>query len=248
VWNGILEHRERIDSAMWVFLWCLDAITQEKEGVGLVHGGAPVKVATIAVALQFDECTVRQHLKHLERTGYIRRRRTPYGYVVEVCNSRKFGVWRWHKRSGENPRSEAERSGVSQQEIGGNPPERSGEIPRNKEDAARNAAKRQQQPAAALASNPETSVWSFLGTKPCGPISFRTLLESRWVSRNGNRPSVLIGETVDAWEAADGGKLRRAPQLFRALSELRRKEKQDATRPKEVSEPIHVLAPEEIPA
>ena len=59
---------------------------------------------------------------------------------------------------------------------------------------------------------------------------------------------MLIGETVDAWETAEGEKLRRAPQLFRALAELRQKEKQDATRPREAAEPIHVLAAEEIPA
>jgi len=102
--------------------------------------------------------------------------------------------------------------------------------------------------AAATPLKPEDSVWDFLGIGACGPPSFRSLLESRWASRNGERPSVLIGETVDAWETAEGGKLRRAPQLFRALSELRQKEKQEAPGPRETVEPIHVLTSEEIPA
>jgi len=102
--------------------------------------------------------------------------------------------------------------------------------------------------ATAALPKPEDSVWSFLKINPCGPISFRTLLEGRWASRNGDRSSVLIGETVDAWETAEGEKLRRAPQLFRALSDLRQREKQEAPGQKDTSEPIHTLTAEEIPA
>ena len=101
--------------------------------------------------------------------------------------------------------------------------------------------------AAAALPKSEASIWDFLKTNPCGPISFRVLLESRWASRNGGPYSLLIGETVDAWETAEGEKLR-APQLFRALSELRQREKQQALNPKEAAEAIHVLSAEEIPA
>jgi hypothetical protein len=102
---------------------------------------------------------------------------------------------------------------------------------------------------AATAAPPkiEDPVWNFLGIGPCGPLSFRLLLESRWVSRNGNRPSLVIGETVDAWETAEGAKLRRAPQLFRALSELRQREKREAPPTIETADPIHVFTQEEIP-
>jgi uncharacterized protein YdaU (DUF1376 family) len=103
--------------------------------------------------------------------------------------------------------------------------------------------------AAAPLFTPEESVWGFLVIKPCGPVSFRTLLESRWSSRNGDRPSVLIGETVDVWEAAAGRRLRRTPQLFRALADLRRKEqasREQASGGRAL--PIRVLTAEEIPA
>ena len=102
-------------------------------------------------------------------------------------------------------------------------------------------------PAAALAPNLETSVWTFLGIEPCGPISFRTLLESRWVSRNGHQPSVLIGDVVDAWETANREKLPRAARLFAGLSKLRYREKETQTQVK-IGEPIHSLTAEEIPA
>jgi hypothetical protein len=102
--------------------------------------------------------------------------------------------------------------------------------------------------ATAVLPPQKDSVWSFLGIQPCGPLSFRFLLESRWASRNGDRPSVVIGETVNAWEAAEGEKLRRAPQLFRTLSELRQREKQTAITPADSGKPIHVLTEEEIPA
>lgn len=230
VWNGVLEHRERIDAAIWEFLWLLDSVTDERDGVGIVLGGAPVKASRIAKDLAFDEWTVRQHLKTLEGGHYIKRRRTPYGFVFEVCKSRKFGVWSAHKRSGENPHSDGKRTGVLQREIGGFATERSGENLRNKEDAARNAAKNAAGVQLAALPNPEDSVWSFLEITPCGPINFRTLLEGRWGSKNGEPRSVLIGETIDAWEAAEGEKPPRCRPLFRALSTLREEEKQNGPR------------------
>lgn len=253
IWNGVLEHRKRIDAAIWVFLWLVDAITGEKDGFGVIRGGAPVKVQVIAVDLAFDERTVRQHLQALEDRHYIRRRRTPYGYVIEVCNSRKFGIWQGHKRSEENARSEGKRSEEIPGQTGRLCTQRSEENARNKEDAAKNAAV----DAAAAAqkqsptSKPEDSVWSFLTVKPCGPISFRTLLESRWASRNGDRPSVVIGETIDAWEAAEGRVPPKARPLFQALEELRRREKQDRRdRQGAIHEekPIREITAEEIPA
>jgi len=73
----------------------------------------------------------------------------------------------------------------------------------------------------AASSKPEDSVWEFLEISPYGPISFRTLLESRWASRNGDPRSELIGGAIDAWEAANGRRLVGCAALFRALSDLR---------------------------
>jgi hypothetical protein len=110
-------------------------------------------------------------------------------------------------------------------------------------------SKKQKAAAPPARLSPEDSVWSFLEITPCGPINFRTLLESRWSYRNGDRLSVLIGETVDAWEVAEGQKLRRAPQLFRALADLRQKEQTHYERTSlEQLQPIRVLTAAEIPA
>jgi DNA-binding transcriptional ArsR family regulator len=95
VWNGVFEHRARIGEALWEFLWCIDAITSESNEVGLVHGGAPVKIERIAKDLKgADKETVRRHLRKLVQAGYVRMRRTPYGQVIHVLNSKKFGIWK----------------------------------------------------------------------------------------------------------------------------------------------------------
>jgi DNA-binding transcriptional ArsR family regulator len=98
VWNGIFDHADRIGESIWEFLWLLDAITKERDGVGLVLGGIPVKIERIARDLNGrDRETVRRHLKKLEQAGYIRTRRTPYGQIIEVFNSKKFGIWKREK-------------------------------------------------------------------------------------------------------------------------------------------------------
>jgi hypothetical protein len=97
VWNGILDHRARIGPALWVFLWCLDRITEEELGVGFVLGGTVVAVDRIACELQDSDRTVRRHLQRLAKHGYIGLKRAPYGFIITVANSRKFNIWRSDK-------------------------------------------------------------------------------------------------------------------------------------------------------
>jgi hypothetical protein len=243
VWNGILEHFPQMGMAIWLFLWCLDKIIYEQDGVGHVLGGAPVKVAKIAAELARSERAIRRDFGDL-RSKYLKLRWTPYGYVIEVLNSQKFGIWKPLDSQATNGEARG-KSGEARTKNG----RAVTEFGRSKEDsavAAVDAAVRQ--PAPPGTSNPQKLIWSFLGIEPCGPLSFRELLESRWASRNGHRPSVVIGETIDVWEIAEGEKLRRVPRLFGALSELREKEKQQSVGPVHPGEPIHVLKPEEIPA
>ena len=102
VWNGLLEHRKRIGPSVWEFLWCLDRITQDRGEVGIVNGGAPVKAERIARNLKVSTRTVKQNLRRLTTEGYLKLRRTPYGNVIQVMNSSKFGIWAPHKRSEES--------------------------------------------------------------------------------------------------------------------------------------------------
>ncbi len=111
LWSGLLEHRGRMGSAIWEYIWCLDRITREKDGIGFVNGGAPVKAKQIARDFKkmgdktVDEDTVRINLKKLKGEGYLRLRRTPYGQVIEVTNSLKFGIWTPCKRTSKKPDS-----------------------------------------------------------------------------------------------------------------------------------------------
>lgn len=98
LWNGIFEHYYCIGAALWEFAWCIDRVTKERDGVGIVLGGVPVKITSIVADLKgSNRETVRRHMDSLERENYIRRRRTPYGHVIEVLNSRKFGIWKKEK-------------------------------------------------------------------------------------------------------------------------------------------------------
>lgn len=94
VWNGILEHRDKIGPAIWTFLWLLDKITAEKDGVGTVLGGRPVTVAQIAADLKENEKTIRRQLKTLHEGHYIDRKLKAYGFVITVLKSRKFNAFR----------------------------------------------------------------------------------------------------------------------------------------------------------
>jgi hypothetical protein len=94
VWNGLLEHCEQIGPALWEFLWCIDKVTKEVDGVGWVLRGQPVKLEEIAADLHRHRNTVGDNLARLEEHGYITRKRTSVGYIIGVRNSRKFGAWR----------------------------------------------------------------------------------------------------------------------------------------------------------
>lgn len=97
VWNGILEHHEKIGPALWEFIWCLDKITKEpKDGteIGWCLGRAPIKAERVARDLNESVTTAQDNLLRLEREGYIVRVRTSFGYSMGVKNSRKFDAFR----------------------------------------------------------------------------------------------------------------------------------------------------------
>jgi hypothetical protein len=99
--RGLLEHKERMGSAIWEFLWFVDKVTEDvPDGTGkshgLVLGGHPVSLAQIAGDLKEHVDTAKRNVKALELGGYIVRRRLPENrcaYVV--ANSRK---WLWRDR------------------------------------------------------------------------------------------------------------------------------------------------------
>jgi DNA-binding Lrp family transcriptional regulator len=92
VWNGILEakHRKAIGPALWEFLWCVDRITEEKGGVGVVLGRKPVTFAEIAEDLGVSAKTVQRHIDRLQQANYIELILTPRGHQIRVLKSCKF--------------------------------------------------------------------------------------------------------------------------------------------------------------
>jgi len=145
VWSGLLEHRKRMGSAIWEFIWCLDKITREHNEengrmVGVILGGKPVKAEEIARDLKESAKTVERHLRRLVKNHYLLARRTPYGLVLSVTNSQKFGIWSRDKRSDKNVPSENETRDKSIFENGHNGPPRRDTIVLSKEDSAVDSA------------------------------------------------------------------------------------------------------------
>lgn len=88
--NGLLtpQHRERMGTAVWEFMWCLDKVTRvDSQGMGWVLGGKPVKLSEIGLGTADD--TVSRNLNKLNDEGYIKLIRTPYGLSIRVYKAKK---------------------------------------------------------------------------------------------------------------------------------------------------------------
>jgi len=194
LWNGVFEHYDRIRAALWEFAWCIDRITEERAGVGIVLGGSPVKLRAIVDTIKgSDRETVRRHLDSLEKENYIRRRRTPYGHVIEVLNSRKFGIWKHAKEKPQNDVSPH----IEKPHFEEEKPQSVQEKPQKvvyKEDSAGT----QQEDSAVRAACP---VWKETGVDPVRlPGPFRKLCEDLWPTRSGTLFE-FMGFELDAWHA-----------------------------------------------
>ena len=212
LWNGIFEHHRRIGDALWEFAWCIDRITEERAGVGIVLGGSPVKLHAIVDALKgSNRETVRRHLDSLETENYIRRRRTPYGHVIEVLNSRKFGIWKHSKEKPQNDVSHPIEKHGFVQEKPKSVQEKHGFVV-YKEDSAGT----QQEDSAVRAA---CSIWKETGVASASvPGPFRKLAEDLWPTRNGSSLFDFMGLVLDAWQAT--GNKRYPPAWVRRKAEL----------------------------
>jgi hypothetical protein len=189
LWNGVFEHYDRIGEALWEFAWCVDKITEERDGVGLVLGGAPVKTGTIASGLKgSNRETIRRHMDTLEAERFIRRRRTPYGHVIEVLNSRKFGIWKREK-----PQNDVSQPHEKQQNEVSLALEKHihvSEKPQKvvyKEDSAEDSAVRDAAEEPAPAAFDTLNPWKVVGSDlPLGSPRFQKIFEHYFATRNGN--------------------------------------------------------------
>ena len=221
LWNGVFEHYNRIGDALWEFLWCIDAITKEKDGIGLVLGGSPVKLKRIVDDLKADKETVRRHLKNLAAENYIRVRRTPYGQVIEVLNSKKFGIWR--KEKPQNTVSLPPEKPIHEHEK----PIHEHEKPQNAVSKEDSAVTQQEDAAVRAALCP---VWKETGVDPNKlPGPFRKLCMDLWPTRNGDSLFDFMGMVLDAWQALGGKSYPRS--WVRRKAELARAPEREPERP-----------------
>jgi hypothetical protein len=225
LWNGVFEHYGRIGETLWEFAWCIDRITEERDGVGIVLGGSPVKLRAIVDALKgSNRETVRRHLDSLEKENYIRRRRTPYGHVIEVLNSRKFGIWKHSKEKPQNDVSHPIEKHGFVQEKPKSVQEKHGFVV-YKEDSAGT----QQEDAAVERGASGSELWKLIGVPPEKmPGAFRELCEQLHANKNGQPLSEFVGVCMDGWQALGG---KRQPREFvQAANRIREREKAQPVR------------------
>jgi hypothetical protein len=127
IWNGILEpcHVTAIGPALWEFLWLINRVTEEdQDGIGWCLGKSPIKTERVAEELGEHVRTAGNNLLRLTSAGYLIRKRTPYGYIMGVRNSRKFSAFRPKRDSQETITLECEKEGTTENTDSQKTPER----------------------------------------------------------------------------------------------------------------------------
>jgi len=92
VWSGLLSngHTQKIENALWEFIWLVNKVTKEEDGIGYVLRGIPVRIDDIRNDLKRSYQSVYRHLQQLKKYGYINIKKAPYGIIVTINNSKKF--------------------------------------------------------------------------------------------------------------------------------------------------------------
>ena len=224
VWNGIFDHYQKIGIALWEFLWLIDAITEEQDGIGWVYGKSPLKIERIAADLGSGDSTVRRNLDRLKDGGYIVTQKARYGLIVGVVKSRKIrprtsNLDRSDMSGQESRPLESKRSDRSKV-SGLNPKsERTGDSILN-DNAVRQSSK-----TAAV-----SELWNLIGVPPQEmPPAFRELCEQLYATKNGQPMSEFVGVCMDGWEAMRGG---RQPRAFvQAANRIREQERHKTQEP-----------------
>lgn len=236
------KHSDAMGEAVFLFGWFVHRQTKQLDGSGLVLGGHKLTYAEISADTGWPVRTLQRWNARLQRAGYIKVEKSLYSrMVIRVLNAKKFRPAAPKPIAQPKPSSPPKVAEICPPRLA-QIATKSGGLNHRRVLGSYRKAEGQ---AAAASLKPKDSVWEFLKFHPCGPPEFQQLLETGWASRGSQRPSSVVGDSIDGWEALHG-KLN-APSLFRALAELRRKERGQPT-PAVVEEPIHKFTPEEIPA
>jgi hypothetical protein len=221
VWNGLLEkkHFEKIGPALWLYLWLLDRITKEVNGIGIILGGMPIKASAIAETYGMNERTTRAHIDRLKNGGYITVKHAPYGLIITILNSLKFGIWSPSKRSDRNARAEEDRSEENGVEVGKKPAggrKEPSDVIKTQQDATEDAAVNATPAAGTL------NLWNPLGVQiPRGSPRFQQIFERCRATRGGQSISETMERTI--WMAHDQG-VKVPPPFFEVKRKVERRE------------------------
>src|SRR5438874_13414302 len=76
--EGLLEHRRRMGSAIWEYLWLVAHVTSDEPGrdgkfLGIVDRGNVLPTSRIAADLQRSRAAALANLERLAINGYIQR-------------------------------------------------------------------------------------------------------------------------------------------------------------------------------
>ena len=111
--SGLVDkvHVAAMEHAVWLFLWLIDKTTGEEgpatQRSGVVLYGNPVAPGLVNASLGLSERTYLNHLRHLEKNGYVTLVKEAKGYVIRVTNSKK-----WHWRDKQHAADTSRRGGL----------------------------------------------------------------------------------------------------------------------------------------
>ncbi len=226
--NGLLtpEHVRRMGDAVWLELLLEDMVTDGEGEDGIVAGGNPVLDQDLAARLGKSERTIARYREVLAG-NYIIAERTSWGHTYKVLRSKKWAVIR-RVRLDKSVRSAPTLTGQKCQVSPPPDPTQSG----NPQDTTCRSYKEttarplQEAVEAAAAQTSNLEAWRAIGhTQPFGSPDWRRFWEASYAGRDGQPLSQVMATCADAWQAM-GEKV--PPQLFRALAEIRRRERETA--------------------
>jgi hypothetical protein len=71
--DRLLDHRRKMGSSIWEYLWLRAHVTAAEEPVGIVDGGRPVPTSRIAIELRRSREATLANMERLAAGNYIER-------------------------------------------------------------------------------------------------------------------------------------------------------------------------------
>jgi hypothetical protein len=223
LYEGIFEHAPVLKDSVWLLVWLIARTTEERDGKGIVLGGAPIHDERIAGELGFPIKTVRRWRRMLLDGEYISVIRTPYGFRYTVLKSKRR-LKPTLRELPKRPISTQENGQTGQRE----PPQQEERVPETgiskktiqrqyKEEAEQEATASAPSPKGESKSNPHPS-WEDIGLKPCGTPKFSREWEGAY--DDGEADELLVDLMESAIRNCQAKKIPVPPPFFLAKRRL----------------------------